>query len=167
MFAPTASRKLISSGTVTLRRPRSTSDTVTRRHGCPRLCILSATCSCSRPLLRRLSERAVLAAAQAKVAAEGLPLHVAMRTCGRTRSEAVAYYSALGDVQDAREKAQRARMVRQLAANAGLIDVPQPPDREVEVAPRMMRSGEDLVSVGRGVRARGLRRQYRAWNDRA
>jgi len=109
----------------------------------------------------------VLAAAQAKVAAEGLPLHVAMRTCGRTRSEAVAYYSALGDVQDAREKAQRARMVRQLAANAGLIDVPQPPDREVEVAARMIRSGEDLVSVGRGVRARGLRRQYRAWNDRA
>ena len=98
----------------------------------------------------------MLAAAQAKVAAEGLPLHVAMRTCGRTRSEAVAYYSALGDVQDAREKAQRARMVRQLAADAGLIDVPQPPDREVEVAAWMMRSGEDLVSVGRGVRGAGV-----------
>ena len=40
--------------------------------------------------------------------------------------------------------------------NAGLIDVPQPPDREVEVAARMMRSGEDLVSVGRGVRGAGV-----------
>jgi len=41
------------------------------------------------------------------------------------------------------------------------LDVPQPSDREVAVAARMMRDGDDPVSVGRGVRARWLRRNYR------
>jgi hypothetical protein len=108
-------------------------------------------------------ERAVLAAAQEKAAAEGLPLNVAMRTVGRTRAEAVAYYSALGDIQDARQEAQQARQLRQLAANAGLIDVSEavPPERMVQTAARMAPRDEPPEVTGRGVRSRWLRASYR------
>jgi hypothetical protein len=106
-------------------------------------------------------ERALLAAAQAKAAEEGLPLNVAMRTCGRTRSEAVAHYSALGDIQDLCEEAQRARMIRQLAADAGLVDVPAPSERAIQTAARMAPQDEPPETTGRALRSKWLRASYR------
>jgi hypothetical protein len=102
------------------------------------------------------AEHARAAAAQEKAATEGLPLNVAMRTV-----EAVAFYSALGDVQDARQQAQQGRIVHQLALDAGLVDVPEPPERMVQTAARMAPRDEPPEVTGRGVRSRWLRSSYR------
>lgn len=61
-------------------------------------------------------ERAVLAAAQEKAAAEGIPLREALRTFGHTPAEFVAQRAAMMDVQDAREEFTRARRLRELEA---------------------------------------------------
>lgn len=109
-------------------------------------------------------ERAVDEAARELAAEAGIPLREALRSVGHTKSEFVAIISAKQDVEDA----QRAARARQQLRHAGIdpdsgepVEVPQPPEREVETAARMMRSGESPEAVGRGVRAKWLRRHYR------
>jgi hypothetical protein len=66
------------------------------------------------------------------------------------------------------EDPQRVARQRQQLRRAGLdldsgepIELPQPPEFAVEVAARTMAADESPERVGRGVRARWLRRQYR------
>ena len=113
-------------------------------------------------------ERAVLAAAQQKAAAEGIPLNLAMRTVGHTVREFVELRSAVADVEDARVEAEQARLMRRLAADAGLLDLSEaePSGVAFEVAAariEMAPAGEsfDPDAIAKGVRSRWLRRQYR------
>jgi hypothetical protein len=109
-------------------------------------------------------ERAVDQAARELAAEAGIPLREALRSVGHTKSEFVELISAKQDLEDA----QRAARARQQLRHAGIdpdsgepLEVPQPSELSVAGAARMMRPGESPEAVGRGVRARWLRRRYR------
>jgi hypothetical protein len=106
-------------------------------------------------------EQAVLRAAQEIAAAEGVPLRDALRNVGHTPGEFVALRSAIADVEDARLGAQRAAAFRRWERDQGYLEVPGPSDLAVEVAARTSSPDESAEAVGKGVRARWLRRQYR------
>jgi hypothetical protein len=55
---------------------------------------------------------------------------------GRTRSEAISFYSAVQDLEEARRQAEQERAIRQLAVQAGLLDLSEaePSERAVKVA---------------------------------
>jgi hypothetical protein len=107
-------------------------------------------------------ERAVLEAAREKASQEGIPLTQAMRTVGHTPAEFVALRSAMADVEDARAEAERTRLMRRLAADAGLLDVSEvePSERAVgwaaEIAVRTWPADQpfDPQAAAKGIRAR-------------
>jgi hypothetical protein len=109
------------------------------------------------------NERAIDVAAQQLAAAEGIPLREARRNVGRTKAEALSYYSALQDLEDARREAAAAQVMRRAAIDAGLLDVSenQPSERSVQLAADLMLPGETPEGTGRWLRSRFLRRNYR------
>jgi hypothetical protein len=97
------------------------------------------------------NERAIDIAAQQLAAAEGIPLREARRNVGRTKSEALAYFSAVQDLEDAQRQAAQEQTMRRLAIGAGLIDVSeaQPSERSIELAADLMMPGETPEGTGR------------------
>jgi hypothetical protein len=110
-----------------------------------------------------------MAAAQEKAVSEGIPLHEAIRTVGHEPGEFIAQRSALIDLQDAQEDAERRRLMRQALVKLGLLDVSEaePSERAVELAAEaVVRSTPpaepfDVEAAAKGIRGRWLRRQYR------
>jgi hypothetical protein len=113
-------------------------------------------------------ERAIDVAAQQLAAEQGIPLREARRSVGRTKSEALAFYSAVQDLEDARRQAAQAQVMRRAAIDAGLLDVSEagPSERAfglaAEVAVRTAPKDEpfDAAAVAKGIRARWLRKRY-------
>jgi hypothetical protein len=113
--------------------------------------------------------RAVDEAAWQLAREQGIPLGEARRSVGRTKAEALAYFSAVQDVEDARREAAEHQTMRRLMIGAGMLDVSDagPSERAVEIAAevavRNAPAGEpfDAESVARGIRGRWLRRNYR------
>ena len=93
----------------------------------------------------------------------GVPLVEARRSIGHEPREFIELCSARADVEDARQQAAQASLMRRLAIDAGLIDVSaaQPSERSIELAAHTMLPGESAEDVGRGLRSRLLKRNYR------
>jgi hypothetical protein len=109
-------------------------------------------------------ERAEDAAAWQLARERGIPLAEARRQAGHTKAEFLQLASAQMDLEDA----QRNARYRQQLRHAGIdpdtcaeLELPQPSEVAVQVAARAMPDDADPVAVGRGVRSRWLRRQYR------
>jgi hypothetical protein len=71
---------------------------------------------------------------------------------GMSHGERLAYVSATMDLEDAQERSRRRAALRRAGVDPAL---------HYEIAARMMPDDADPAAVGRGVRARWLRRQYR------
>jgi hypothetical protein len=109
-------------------------------------------------------ERAVDAAVWQLAQEAGIPLTQARREVGHTVPEFLSIASARQDLEDA----QRRDRQRQALRRAGIdpdsgepVELRQPSELAVAGAARTMRDGDDPVSVGKGVRAKWLRRNYR------
>ena len=109
-------------------------------------------------------ERAVDEAARELAAEAGIPLREARRSVGHTKSEFVALISARQDLEDA----QRVARARQQLRHAGIdpdsgepVEVPQPSELAVQAAATLASRDESPEAIGRGVRAKWLRRQHR------
>lgn len=108
-------------------------------------------------------ERAVDEAAWQLAREQGIPLGEARRSVGRTKAEALAYFSAVQDVEDARREAAAAQVMRRHLADVGLLDLSaaEPSERSIELAAHTMLPGETAVGVGHQLRRRFLKRNYR------
>jgi hypothetical protein len=113
-------------------------------------------------------EQAVDAATWQVARERGIPLAEARRSLGHTPREFVELCSAQADVEDARQEAERARLMRRHLIDAGLLDVSEsePSERAIEIgAERAVMTapkGEpfDAQAVARGIRGRWLRKHY-------
>lgn len=113
-------------------------------------------------------ERVVDEAAQRLAVEQGIPLREARRNVGRTKAEALSYFSAVQDLEDARRNAAAAQALKRHLVDAGLLDVSgsEPSERAVEfaaeVAVRTAPVDEpfDVQATARGIRGRWLRKRY-------
>jgi hypothetical protein len=114
-------------------------------------------------------ERLVTELALEKSRTEGVPYREALRSLGNTPREFVEQRSALMDVEDLRQQAEQAQLMRRLAIDAGLLDVSdsEPSERALgiaaEVAVMTAPKDEpfDPQAAARGIRGKWLRRHYR------
>jgi hypothetical protein len=115
-------------------------------------------------------EQVVDEAARRLAVEQGIPLREAMRQVGRTKAEALSYYSAVQDLEDARQQAALERGLRQHLVDAGLLDLngSEPSARAFETAAEIaVRSAPadepfDPQATARGIRGKWLRRRYQA-----
>ena len=99
----------------------------------------------------------------------GIPLAEARREIGHEPREFIELCSARADLEDARQEAERARLMRRHLVDAGLLDVSasEPSARAVdigaELAVRTAPKDEpfDPQAAAKGIKGRFLRRNYR------
>jgi hypothetical protein len=114
------------------------------------------------------SERAEDAATWQLARERGIPLAEARREIGHEPREFIELCSARADLEDARQEAEHARLMRRHLVDAGLLDVSgsEPSERAVEfaaeVAVRTAPADEpfDVQATARGIRSRWLRKRY-------
>jgi hypothetical protein len=93
----------------------------------------------------------------------GVPLAQARREIGHEPREFIELCAARADLEDARQQAAQAQAMRRHLIAEGLLDVSadQPSERSIELAAHTMLPGETAVGVGRQLRSRFLKRNYR------